>query len=60
MRKPLEPKKIGLLGDMEVKNGSSCEKHQHDMPMPCPLGTVTRDARRDERRGRKGEGAAQK
>ena len=41
-----EPQTLGLLAHTEVlKSGSSCGEHEHDMPMPRHLGTVTRDAR---------------
>jgi len=40
-----EPEKHSSLAEMEVfKNGSSCEKHQQDMPIRFPLGTAAQNA----------------
>ena len=55
-----EPEKLDALAEIEIlKNGITSENPLHDMPMPCPLGTVVRDAWRVEQPRREGEGAAQ-
>ena len=46
MEKAGDPEKHGLLAEIEIrKNWMSCEKPLHDVPMPCPLGTVFHGAR---------------
>ena len=56
MGKAEEPEKLGLLAESEIlKNEISCEKPLHDMPTPCLLRTVVRDAGQLKRRGEAAE-----